>query len=221
MLDKNTQSGWLHYFPALAILNDSVWLDVLQKVDVINIAKNTVIYRQGELSSKLFFLLEGNTRTFLNSDNGREMMVTRLTGGSMCMFTLSAALLNEAYSASAVTETASRIACMSRHDFWRAYRQSEGFQNYVLTALASKQHELLLLLHTTSFQHLDKRLAKFLSLHSLNSQKANIEMSHQQIANELGTTREMISRLLKEFEQSGYIQLRRRNIEMLVESINI
>lgn len=220
-MDQKTQLDWLEFFPALALLNDSIWLETLQEIKVVNIPNDTIIFRQGDLSDKLYFLVEGSARTFINSDNGREMAVTRLRGGDMCMFTLSASLLDEVYSASGITETASRVACMNKSDFLRAYRQSEGFQDYILTALAGKQHELLFLLHTITFQHLDKRLAKFLNLYTLNKQKSSIHLTHQQIANELGTTREMISRILKEFEQSGYIQLKRRNIEILVEQIKV
>ena len=99
--------------------------------------------------------------------------------------------------------------------FHRALSQSEGFRNLILSTLAQRLNGMMQLVERVTFQGLDLRLACLLGQHFRQRNIARLPITHQELAGELGTTREVISRLLKEFERMGCIKLYRGQIELV------
>jgi len=99
--------------------------------------------------------------------------------------------------------------------FQNAMAHSEAFRTYIVATLARRLNDAMRLVEQVAFQRLDLRLACLLGQLFGSRNAASIEMTHQELANELGTTREVMSRMLKEFERMGCLRLGRGQIELL------
>lgn len=211
---SRTETGWLRGYPALENLDDPAWQDALRKMNIMDVPTGTVVFRPGDPCANLLFLIKGRVRVFMSGDNGREIVLSHLEGGDLCVFTLTTLLQAADYSAAAVTETPTRAACLPADDFREAFAGSRGFQDFILSTLAQRMHDTLFLLQEVAFERLEMRLACFLLRRGDREEDRAVEMTHQQIAYELGTTREMVSRILKDMERRGCVRLSRKRIEL-------
>jgi len=205
---------WLRQYPQLEALDDPAWRHALRQIEVMNVPAGTVVFRPGDPCASLLFLVEGRVRVYMSGDNGREIVLSHLKGGDLCVFTLTSLLRRSNYSAAAVTEVQTQAVCLPVADFREVFACSRGFQDFILTTMADRMHDTLFLLQEVAFERLEMRLACYLLRHSDGNENRAVEMTHQQVAYELGTTREMISRLLKEMEQRGCVTLKRKRIEL-------
>lgn len=215
METRTVQPEWLQRYPQLASLDDPAWLATLDKMEILSLPPGSAVFRPGDPCANLLFLIDGQVRVSMHGENGREMAISHLSGGQLCVFTLTTLLQERSYSATALTETRARAARLPAAEFREAFARSRGFQDYILAELARRQQHTLLLLQEVAFERLETRLAGFLMRQADRDRQAAVHMTHQQIACELGTTREMISRLLKDMEQRGCVRLRRKRIDVL------
>ncbi len=219
-----TGTDWLRTYPALEKLDDPAWQKAVHKMNLMEVPTGTVVFRPGDPCANLLFLIKGRVRVFMTGDNGREIVLSHLKGGDLCVFTLTTLLQTADYSATAITETPTRAACLPAADFREAFAASRGFQDFILSTMAQRMHDTLYLLQEVAFERLEMRLVCFLLRHGDSGEDRAIEMTHQQIASELGTTREMISRMLKDMERRGCVHLSRKRIELTdtrqLEAIN-
>jgi CRP/FNR family transcriptional regulator len=121
-------------------------------------------------------------------------------------------LTNGKYIANAVTETETRVVLIPKSDFCDAFDRSTAFRLYVCAELSGRFHEMLLLLETLGMRNVEGRLARWLLENRSESDCVNA--SHRELAHELGTAREVISRHLKDFEKKGFVRLSRKYIEL-------
>ncbi|VAW72709.1 hypothetical protein MNBD_GAMMA14-207 [hydrothermal vent metagenome] len=221
---SGTEAHWLQGYPALENLDDPAWRVALQKFEIMDVPTETTVFRPGDPCSYLLFLVKGDVRVYMSGDNGREIVLSHLKGGDLCILTLTTLLQTSDYSASAVTETPICAARLPVADFRKAFASSMGFQDFILSTLARRMHDTLFLLQEVAFERLEMRLACFLLRQRNGYDNCAVEMTHQQIACELGTTREMISRILKDLERRGCVRLSRKRVELAdtsrLENIN-
>lgn len=213
-MQSSTQGSWLSSYPMLEKLDDPAWLAAVAGMEVMEVPAGTSIYRPNDPCTNLLFLTKGCVRVYISGDNGREIVLTHLEQGDLCILTLTTMLKTSNYSAYAVTETPCQAARLPIADFRTLFASSMGFQDFILMTLATRMHDALELLQEVTFNGLEMRLACFLFRHIRSTGGNAIEMTHQQIAYELGTTREMVSRILKDMERRGCIQLKRKRIEL-------
>jgi len=171
--------------------------------------------RQGEFSQGFILYVHGSTRVYERTDNGREIALYRTWSGEVCLLTLINLLTNMTYTAEAVAEDELHIISIPLDSFRKALAGSEGFRNFIFSTLAQRLNDLTHLVGRVAFQRLDLRLAHLLSQLFRERKTTYLAMTHQKLAHELGTTREVASRLLKELEKLGHIRLHRGNIELL------
>ncbi|GAB4141166.1 MAG: Crp/Fnr family transcriptional regulator [Sphingomonadales bacterium] len=155
-------------------------------------------------------IAEGRIRVQQLSPSGREIVLYRVSGGETCILTTACLLAHEHYAAEAVAETDVRGYALPRASFDRLLAQSQPFRDYVFSAYASRLTDLMLLVEEIAFGHVDIRLAQKLLARA--DADANVAATHQDMAIELGTAREVISRQLKEFERRGWVELARGRI---------
>ena len=163
--------------------------------------------------SLVFFLLKGSIRVQKNSSNGHSIVLYHLRPGDVCELTTLSLLASKHYAGDAVAETDVELIYLSAAQFSKVLSQSSGFQQFVFSSLEQGVSELIHLIETVAFHHIDCRLACYL----LNSSDKNnrIQATHQDIATELGTAREVVSRVLKSFEHHQTVSLHRGWIELL------
>lgn len=200
--------------PELAGIHDEVWREALAVSQVINCPAGTRLIECGESADKFVIVLQGRVRVYDTAENGREICLYRVSGGQVCVLTLTRLLLRSSRGARAVAEQDVRLLAMPPEYFNRLLTESEDFRRYLMTSMAHCISDVIQLISQVSFDHLEQRLAALICKLSSQATPDKLRCTHQAIANELGTTREVVSRLLKDFERSGHIKLSRGSIEI-------
>jgi len=201
--------------PELAGINDDVWREALAVSQVISCPAGAKLVECGESADKFIIVLQGSVKVYETAENGREISLYRVSGGQVCVLTLTRLLLHSNRCAQAVAEQDVRLLAMPPEYFDRLLTESEDFRRYLMTSMAHCITDVIQLISQVSFTQLDLRLVTLLLKCANQVEPGKLRCTHQTIANELGTTREVVSRLLKDFERSGYIKLNRGSIEIL------
>ena len=149
----------------------------------------------------------------LTAENGREIVLYRVGSGESCVLTTACLVGHEEYQAEGIAETDVEAAALPRADFDSLVARSQAFRQFVFTSFGSRVTSLLRLIDEVAFARVDIRLA--LKLIELARDGGTIAMTQQQLAAELGTAREVISRQLQEFQRQGWIALARGSIEII------
>lgn len=212
---ESKQPSWLTAFPELRTISDGAWLRALQTASEINFPPNTVVIHKGDRCKSFMFVVKGTVRVYERAGNGRELALYRVTAGEICVLTITNLLEHTAYSADAVTEDEVHVVSIPLSCFQDALAESAGFRNFIMSTLARRLSTVMQLVEQVAFQRLDLRLACLLG-QLFGSRSANrVSITHQELANELGTAREVISRMLKEFEQMHCVRLHHGEIELV------
>ena len=158
-------------------------------------------------------LLEGSVRVQQLSNTGREIILYRITSGESCIMTTACLLAFEDYSAQGVAECDLRAIAVSRELCDEILAGSAVFRKFVFSAFARRITDLFATVEEVAFQRVDVRLAQ--KLIELANPEGVVVITHHQLAVELGSAREVISRLLGEFQRRSWIQQSRGSITLL------
>jgi len=178
------------------------------------IPKDTVIFNEGDECGTVAFLLSGSIRISKIGKNGREIVLYRLGSGDSCILTISSVLANISYPATAVVEEDAEAILLSVQQFKELMTINPEFQQYIYKLLAARLLEVMTLVDEIVFHKMDERLIEYLLRHSKNDEDI-IEITHEELASQLGSVREVISRLLKGFERDGLIQLSHGKVKIM------
>lgn len=209
------QPSWLASFPELAGISDGAWLEALRMTTDTSVPSGTILIRRGDPCRNFVLVAEGTVRVYERSDTGREIVLYRVKAGEMCILTMTNLIEHTAYAAEAITEDCVKIASIPVPYFQNALACSEGFRNFIMATLARRVSVMMRLVEQIAFQRLDLRLACLLGQLFGSRHTSRLAITHQELANELGTAREVISRMLKEFEHMQCIRLHRGEIELV------
>lgn len=212
MLDQETLSKLYAVYPILQVIADDLRDAVLKNAKRLSIAKGHILFNEQQACKAFPFVLEGTVKVFKTSANGRELPLYRVTPGDACVVTAGCLLGNHPYHACGMTQTDCEFVVMPDQDFNLLLANKE-FRQYVFALFSERMLELMQLIEEVAFRKLDQRLAGYLVTHG-----PVIRVSHQQLADELGSVREIISRVLKNFADAGALMLGRENIEILDHS---
>lgn len=202
--------AWLESFPALLQLEPNA-RDILSKsARIVEAPIGTVGYREGGACGAYVMRLAGQSRVYKMSASGREILLYRVAAGETCVITTTCLLGNSNYPASTIVEEPIRDVIIPSAAFNQLMVDSKVFRTFVMTNYGALISDLIVLLDEVAFHSLDARLAKLL----LDAHTETISRTHQLMADELGTAREVVSRQLKRFEQKGWVQLGRGQVEI-------
>ena len=201
---------WLQSFPPLTALEPNA-RDILTKsARIVEAPVGTIGYREGGACGAYVMRLAGQSRVYKMSASGREILLYRVAAGETCVITTTCLLGNSDYPASTVVEEPIRDVIIPAAAFNQLMVDSAVFRRFVMTNYGALISDLIVLLDEVAFHSLDARLAKLL----LDAKGETISRTHQLIADELGTAREVVSRQLKRFEKKGWVALGRGHIEL-------
>lgn len=200
-------------FPGLSRLEPAVQDMLTVKSSYITVPEGSVIFGRGKSPENLLLLLEGRVRVQQVSEAGREIILYRVEGGQSCVLTTACMLAHEGYSAEGIAETDVRAIAIPRAIFDNLISQSVAFRNFIFTAYTRRIADLFQVIEDIAFQRVDIRLAQ--KLIDLERGTGQIKATHQQLAAELGTAREVISRQLGEFQRRGWIRQARGSVELV------
>ncbi|MBV1786587.1 Crp/Fnr family transcriptional regulator [Marinobacterium sp. D7] len=204
-------SNWLDHFPALQTIKTSGWQQACDQARVVELPAEKPVFQTGDSCRQFLLVLEGSVRVQKLSDSGREILLYRVEAGQSCILTTACLLGSKHYQAEAFTESTVKAVVIPSAAFRRAMDDSAALREFVFAGYGQRLTELLMLIEAIAFGRLDCRLAAYL----LNQGPGPLKTTHQQIARELGTAREVVSRTLKEFERRGWLRLSRASIELL------
>jgi CRP/FNR family transcriptional regulator len=202
--------AWLESFPALIQLESNAREVLLKSARIVEAPTGTIGYREGGACGAYVMRLAGQSRVYKMSASGREILLYRVAAGETCVITTTCLLGNSNYPASTIVEEPIRDVIIPSAAFNQLMIDSKVFRTFVMTNYGALISDLIVLLDEVAFHSLDARLAKLL----LDANSVTISRTHQLMADELGTAREVVSRQLKRFEQKGWVKLGRGHVEI-------
>jgi len=192
--------------------------ELLINASAINVPSDTIILKPDTVCGGYIVLLEGTVRVYQNASDGREITLYRTEPGGVCIMSLNSLLKNKRFNAVARAETPIRAISLTRRQFMELLRKDEAFATRVLTSITDHFSKTLVLMEELVFSRLESRLACLLGSLFEASGGVAIKATHQELANELGSTREVVSRILKNLEQQGCIVLARGKISLSADN---
>jgi len=169
----------------------------------------SLLFDVGQECEGLGLVLEGSVRVSCLSDSGREIVLYRVRPGETCTITVSCLVSERTFSARGTVEEDTTGLFVPSATFRRLLRESNPFRDFVLGIFTARIDHLMELVNQVAFNKLDERIAaRLLDLGPV------LQMTHQELADEVGSTREMVSRILESFADRGLVTLGRRRIEV-------
>jgi len=201
-------------YPELAKINDPLWVETIEQAKAMTVEPDTTLFSGTATCNNFMLILEGTIRIYQTAPDGREITLYRVEAGDLCILSLNSLLKKKSFNAIAITESPVKALALSSDNFKNMMNSSQMFREYVVNILTERLCETIYMVQDTAFNHLNMRLACMLgSLFERNKGNA-LKVTHQEIAFELGTTREVISRILKDFERQNCVTLSRGQIEL-------
>jgi CRP/FNR family transcriptional regulator, anaerobic regulatory protein len=188
-------------------------LENMEKFGEIRIYKTgETLMRTGQFIKSSMLVLKGSIKVYRDSEDGAEFLIYYITPGEACAVSLVCALKSETseISAEAVEDTTVLMLPLTLMDKWMTEYRS--WYRFVLGTYRERFEELLQVIDQIAFRSLDERLEFYLKRSVKQHESTIIHTSHQEIARELNSSREVISRLLKKMEQRGLVSLNRNQI---------
>lgn len=204
---------WIDHFPGLSSLSAAEQRLLVDNSATVKVAAGTTIFGAGKRPDQLFLLLDGTVRVQQLSEGGREIVLYRVHAGESCVMTTACLLAFEKYSAEGIAETDVAAVAIPFKTFDDLMSQSAAFRRFVFTAFSKRITELFHVIDDVAFQRVDARLAE--KLLALAQAGDAVHMTHQQLAAELGTAREVVSRQLSEFQRRRWVESSRGVIRLL------
>ena len=205
-------ADWTDRFPQLQELEAPARERLRKSSALIAFPKGAVVFGQGRSPESLILLIEGTVRVQQLSESGREIVLYRVHGGESCIMTTACLLTHEDYSAEGIAETDVQAVSIPRRVFDDLVASSKTFREFVFSAYSQRIIDLFLVIEEVAFRRMDIRLAQ--KLLDLGEADGAVSATHQQLAAELGTAREVISRQLAEFQRRGWVRLSRGKVEL-------
>jgi CRP/FNR family transcriptional regulator len=194
-------------FPVLAGLPPGLASRLAAQCRVVTAPPGTRLFDERSPCGAFPLVIEGRVKVAKLSPTGREIVLYRVGPGQSCLLTSSCLLSRRDYSATGIAEVETTLVAIPRDVFDELMAGAPAFREYVHTLFADRIGELMMLVEEVAFRRLDQRLAAHLLAHG-----PRVEARHQDIAAELGSVREIVSRLLRQFEERGWVELGRERI---------
>jgi CRP/FNR family transcriptional regulator len=196
----------LNLYPALANLPADLLASLLQSS--MQLPAGIEVFAEHQPCQGFPLLLAGSIKVVKQASNGREMVLYRVTPGGSCIISSSCLLGHSNYNARGIAETPLTLLALPVKTFASLLVDSTPFRDFVFHLFAERISELMQLVEEVAFNRLDQRLAKLI----LARNQDTLSITHQQLADELGSVREIVSRLLKGFVAQGLVSLGREQL---------
>lgn len=179
------------------------------------ISAHETLMRRGQYIRSTMLILNGLVKVYREDEEGNEFLMYYLKPGEACALSMVCAAKQEASPIHAKTVTETEIIMVPVETMSEWMSKYKSWYQFVIETYRSRFDELLNTLDNVAFRSMDERLEFYLKRAQEVTSSSIIEISHQQIADELNSSREVISRLLKKMEQRGKVRLNRNSIEII------
>ena len=205
------QSDWIDRFDGLARLEPGIRDILTSRSKVIRLAAGSTVFAPGKSPENLLLLLSGTVRVQQLAESGREVVLYRVTAGESCVLSTACMMAYEDHAAEGIAETEVTAAAIPRAVFDDLVASSKEFRNFVFRAYSRRMTDLFRVIEDIAFRRMDIRLAQKIIE---RADTGVLKATHAQLAAELGTAREVISRQLAEFQRRGWVAQSRGSVEI-------
>ena len=177
----------------------------------IQIPKDNILFFQGDACENILFLTKGNVRLYIQSDDADEITLYQLNPGEQCIVNTASTISQSEAIGSAVTTSEIEGYLLDVASVKELARLSDVYQSFLFSLYTLRMSDLAQLVNDIKFKKLDERVLEWLVKQNTNP----VTTTHEAIANELGSNRVVISRVLKNLEKQGKISQSRGEITLL------
>lgn len=202
------------HFPIWDKLTPAQQKVISQSSQTRSVPKGTVLHNGSIDCLGLLLILSGQLRAYIISDEGREITLYRLFERDVCIFSASCIMRNIQFEVIIEAEKDSEIIVLSPHIYKKLMEESAAVANFSNQVMGSRFTEVMWLIEQIMWKSFDKRLASFLIEESVLDNTDSLKITHEKIANHLGTAREVVTRMLRYFQSEGLVKLSRGTIEL-------
>ena len=204
---EETQQRLVERFPALGGLSPARLDGLLAEAQLLRVPAGGVIFDADQPCRGFPLVLEGAVRVVMSAPSGREILLYRVDPGQGCILSGGCLLGHSDYAARGIAEEDVTLLSLPPAQFQSLLLEHEPFRRFVFGMYGERLAEVMQLVEEVAFRRLDERLAQLL-VH----RGPVISATHQSLADELGSVREIVSRLLRSFEQRGWVRLERERV---------
>jgi CRP/FNR family transcriptional regulator, anaerobic regulatory protein len=207
-----TRDKLLQVFPALQKAPPALVDSILSSGQYMSAPPDTLLLSEGQDCPGLVLMLAGEKRVYKATEAGREITLYTVDPGEFCILTAASTLSNSPYPANAKSITEVEMLIIPPDYFQKYISQYQEMRDLIFFHISKNFTDVMELITEVTFKRMDERLLDYLIE---KSEDGKLYATHQTIANELGTAREVVSRLLKDFERRGIVILSRSSIQLL------
>lgn len=178
------------------------------------LGKGAVLHDGSAECAGLVLIKSGQLRAYILSEDGREITLYRLLDRDICLFSASCVMRSVQFEIMIAAEKDSEVYILPPYIFKKIMDESAPLANYVNELMATRFSEVMWLIEQIMWKSVDKRLANFLLEESTLEDSKELKLTHEAIANHLGTAREVVTRMLRYFQNEGYVRLARGTVEI-------
>lgn len=204
------EPSWIASFDGLACLAPEDRARLAARAQVIALPAGATVFSPGMPCGAYLLVLNGSIRVQMVADTGREIVLYRVRRGESCVLTTACLLGEDVYAAEGIVEDATTGIAVPAASFDELMARSDTFRRFVFTGYGRRVGEILATMQAAVFHRIDARLARHLAARP----PGPIAVTHRDLAVELGTAREVVSRHLKAFEKRGLVRLGRGSVEV-------
>lgn len=186
-----------------------------QVIEIKQFAIGEAMHSSSEQCSGLFLIKKGQVRAYIVSEGGKEITLYRLFERDVCIFSASCIMKNIAFDVYVEVEKDTQAYLIPTKVFRNMSEESLPIQKFTNQLISSRFTEVMWIMEQALFTSFDKRLANFLMEQSIIEDSDTLGITHEKIANHLGTAREVVTRMLKYFQSEGIVTLKRGTIEIV------
>ncbi|MEM8780176.1 MAG: Crp/Fnr family transcriptional regulator [Cyanobacteria bacterium P01_G01_bin.49] len=200
-------------FPFWKKLDTKTQKDFLSQGQYISLSVGEFICLEGDICHHLPLVISGSVRVYKIGENGREITLYHLVQGDSCILTASCIISQKIFPAFAITETEVEAFVIPANTLREWVTHNPIWQEYLFGLLSQRLANVIEIIDEVAFRRMDCRIASYL-LKNADSNLKTVWITHEAIAQELGSSREVVSRILKTFERQGLLSLSRGKIEL-------
>ena len=186
--------------------------DLKTKCQTVAFNQGDILLSEGGYAAYIPLVLEGLVKVYKEDEDGNEVLLYYINPGESCIMSATYCMQNQKSEVKAVVEQASSLILVPAQEALAFGRQYPGWNEFLFNLFQSKYSELLQIIQTLTFAKKDKRLLGYLQNEQKVKGSDTLHITHQQIAHDIGSTREVVSRLLKKLEHEGYLTLEHKKI---------
>ncbi|MDZ7752447.1 MAG: Crp/Fnr family transcriptional regulator [Gammaproteobacteria bacterium] len=199
-------------FPQLFASRDPHIQTLLGEAQEVTLPADQLVFHRGAPCERYVLVAAGRIKVVLVAPNGREIVLYHVGPGDSCVLTTVGLLGNENYPADGITESPVTALLIGRNGFATALGESQHFRNFVFGNMGRRLADVIARMEQINFSDINSRLAAILLAQA--DDNGRLSITHQQLALEIGSAREVVSRHLKSFESRGWIRLERGRLEI-------